>query len=346
MMWNLHRITRLGRRLINGQGTVEGQAYEVMCLCEAEDEEKPAAIHLPGEMDRIIGLAPVNTQANESRRVAGGVVHHVATLAYSLRNTALYDGHLYSGALKIPLGHQPERWRSDVPLQSFEHATLCSSMNADRYFGHWLMDSVPSTMAAMQLGTAVIVDRPISPHTRDYSGLFQLSTVPVKVGHFKQLNVLEDFSQNSYKRQRYQRMRDTLWNEKPAPDTDCLMFVRGSSGVDRQFVNEPAVAEFLAHRGVRIIHPMNLSVDELIRFSLNARVAIGVEGSHLIHSLLTLRPGGTLLILQPPYRFSTILKDYTDALDLRFAFVLGEPSGSGFVIDTDRLARTLDLLPT
>jgi hypothetical protein len=130
----------------------------VTCLCDAEDDEKPAAIHLPGEMDRITGLAPDNTLAKESRRVAGGLVHHVATLAYSLRNTALYDGHFYYGALKIPLGHQPERWRSDAPLQSFEHATLCSSMNADRYFGDWLMDSVPSTMAALQLGTAAVVD--------------------------------------------------------------------------------------------------------------------------------------------------------------------------------------------
>jgi hypothetical protein len=345
MMWNLHRLGWLARRLLSGPGTVQQTAHEVTCLCEAEDDEKPAAIHLPDEMDRIIGLAPLNNQAYESKRVAGGPAHHVATLSYSLRDVALFDGHLYAGRLKIPLGQQPERWHSDAPLQSFEHATLCSSMNADRYFGHWLMDSIPTTMTAMQLGTAVIVDRPISPHTRDYTSLFQLSTVPVKVGHFRQLNVLQDFGQNSYKRQRYRRMRDTLWNAKPAPDSDCLMFVRGRSGVDRQFVNEPAVAEFLAHRGVRIIDPMALSVDELIRLSLNARVAIGVEGSHLIHSLLTLRPGGTLLTLQPPYRFSTILKDYTDALDLRFAFVLGEPSGSGFVIDTDRLARTLDLLP-
>ena len=71
--------------------------------------------------------------------------------------------------------------------------------------------------------------------------------------------------------------------------------------------------------------------------------AAGVEGSGLIHGILTLEEGGGLLVLQPPTRFSAIYKDLTDRDRQQFGFVVGHPRGGDFWVDPDEVERTLDL---
>jgi hypothetical protein len=73
-------------------------------------------------------------------------------------------------------------------------------------------------------------------------------------------------------------------------------------------------------------------------------MVISCEGSHLSHAIYTMADDATLLVLQPPERFSLAFKAFTDRLDMRFAFVVGRPCPDGFEIDLDELSGFLDTL--
>jgi hypothetical protein len=76
---------------------------------------------------------------------------------------------------------------------------------------------------------------------------------------------------------------------------------------------------------------------------LNANIVIGVEGSHLSHSIYPIKDGGSIIVLQPPNRFSMVLKDFTDCLDMNFGFLVGtEKEGGNFEINIQRLDELID----
>jgi hypothetical protein len=70
-----------------------------------------------------------------------------------------------------------------------------------------------------------------------------------------------------------------------------------------------------------------------------------VEGSHLMHGLMVLEPGASVLTLQPPDRFCGVIKRTTDMEYLNYGFVVGQAEEGGFRADPDEVERTLDMLP-
>jgi hypothetical protein len=54
--------------------------------------------------------------------------------------------------------------------------------------------------------------------------------------------------------------------------------------------------------------------------------------------------GASFLVIQPPDRFALAYKEFADALDMRFAFVVGVQSARGFQVSIDELRKTIDLL--
>ena len=74
------------------------------------------------------------------------------------------------------------------------------------------------------------------------------------------------------------------------------------------------------------------------------QVVVGVEGSHLLHGLWTIAERGAMLVLQPPFRFNNVGKNYTDCLGQRYAFVIGHPQEGGFVIQLDEFKTVLDMV--
>lgn len=114
----------------------------------------------------------------------------------------------------------------------------------------------------------------------------------------------------------------------------------------RTLTNELALAEHLRDtRGFRILDPMSNDVETIRTTCAGAQTIIGVEGSHLIHGLMTLKEGGALISLMPPNRFYALNKHITDRDHQHFGFVVGTPDADGFHINIDEVERTLDLLP-
>ncbi len=56
-----------------------------------------------------------------------------------------------------------------------------------------------------------------------------------------------------------------------------------------------------------------------------------------------LKDKGTVITLQPPYRFNNFTKDWADCLGMNYGFVVGDPAEDGFRIDVNDVLRTIDL---
>jgi capsular polysaccharide biosynthesis protein len=110
-------------------------------------------------------------------------------------------------------------------------------------------------------------------------------------------------------------------------------------------LNEAQIAEALmSRRGFKVLDPMKATVAEIIEACAGARVVAGVEGSHLVHGLISMPPDAALFVIQPPQRVLSVLKHATDRQGQRFSFVVASGGKDEFSVRLDEVERTLDLL--
>jgi capsular polysaccharide biosynthesis protein len=113
--------------------------------------------------------------------------------------------------------------------------------------------------------------------------------------------------------------------------------------LQRRLVNEAEIAERVAQRGFIVLDPSVSSAQEIIDACSEVDIVMGVEGSHLSNGLMWMARSGTLLVLQPPQRFVTVLKDHCDNLGMRYAFIVCDRvSADDFGAAPDVVERTLD----
>jgi hypothetical protein len=85
-----------------------------------------------------------------------------------------------------------------------------------------------------------------------------------------------------------------------------------------------------------------MSVGELVEKINGTNIVVGVEGSQLIHGVLNLKENGTLLCIQPPDRFNAIYRPFTEAVNLYWAFVIGNGNRHNFTVSITDLLATID----
>lgn len=125
-----------------------------------------------------------------------------------------------------------------------------------------------------------------------------------------------------------------------------MFILRRNSGKRRILNNELELAEYLhERRGFRILDITTADVPTILATCAGAQVLVGVEGSHMVHGVMVLQPGGSVLALQPSDRFCGVLKRTLDRDDQHFGFVVGHAEEGGFRIDPSEVERTLDLFP-
>jgi hypothetical protein len=306
----------------------------------------PSAFYLPGQLERITGQAFNSEPPWE--QVKARSKHHGPTRGYLLRNVTLVDGSLYKGDARTFLATR-RRWLPritvDVELESV--CLYCSTVGL-QYFGSWLIDDCPTYLLAHGAGQPATLDTPRSSHAIGYEQIFAMDPLRLRTAFFRELIVFDDFSQNSHKRVRFRRLVERASATVDGRDCPGVFILRGSHGARRILVNELELAEELRTRsGFRVIDPMRNDVPAILAACKGARTVVGVEGSALMHGLMTLEEGGSVVTLQPPSRFVSVYKNLTDRDSQYFAFVVGKPVGrrGDFVIDSDELQRTLDMLP-
>lgn len=336
-------MSRLRPRFGRSNSYKAGAAHSWI-LAPEERAQVPTAIFEAEDLAKIQAVAPdASSLAGELERVRGGPVTHFATTAYELRDAVLSGGQLFTREVYYRLGDERARLFASGALREHADAVLASSHYGVKYFGHWMNDDLPKLLAARDIGHAVsTLLRPTAAQRR-YLELLGLETETLSDAWFRKIVVIDDVGQNAYKRERIRRLRALAGAHAPAEPSAGVMLLRGHTGIRRVLLNEDDVAEMARRRGYAVIDPAAVDAGELLRICVGARVVVGVEGSQLMNGIMWMAADGAVLTIQPPQRFTMVLKAYCDAVGIRFAFIVGDARGSDdFRVDPQALERMLD----
>jgi len=345
-MINAIPLKRRVLRILTGRQTYQEVSDKCWTLCPSESAPSPPAIYLDGELDKVSAVQENTSHDYQMEKIRGKRAEHAPTLAYRIRNAHVLDGYVYKGAMKHPLVATKESLFSLGGTDYIPKAAITCTLCGNHFFGHWMRDDLTLTLAAQQFAEAITVARKLYTHEPEYRHLYGIQARSFTRVQCDELIVIDDFGQNQFKRERYELLRSRLKVLEPLHSSYGVMIRRGISGVQRLLTNEAEVEQFLMTRGFTIIDPERMSATEIVRRILGAKIVVGTEGSHMVHGIFPMANHGTILTLQPPYRFNNVFKDYTDSLDMHYAFVVGKPAPDGFTIALEDLARTLDKIET
>ncbi len=338
---------RLVRRLAGlPAGQVKDLASRSWQIAPSETGICPRAFFLPGQLDRVVG-SEFASPTYRGQMEGTTEVHHAATVAHLVENVVFADGVLYKKNASTFMVNDHKKIPRIVLDDEIDLGALYCTPAGYGYFGQWLMDDCVTYAMAQAEGIPLTVPRKASAHALAYEGLFGMAPRRVEGAFIRKLIMFDDFGQNQHKRARFRALSDKLTQTVPEATHPGVFVLRGGSGVRRVMRNERELAEQLSRtRGFRTVDHMQCTVPEIVSICAGAKVVIGVEGSHLLHGILTLKPGASIVAIMPPARFATPLKDIADRDGMHFGFVVGTQSGDDFFADPDEVERTLDLLPS
>jgi Glycosyltransferase 61 len=334
------RISRLFGR---PQATVRDVSQKEWVLHSATVATVPPAIFSESDLQRVTSVMEETTLDMELRRIRGGHRDHAATTVFEISNVELRDGFVFKGPWVYRLLRARAKSPSATPVITVPDAVIGCTLLGSIYFAHWITDDLTLQLAAEQLGIPVGVERNPYRQEVDYRLLFDTPPSVFQRARFPRFTMLADFGQNKYKEERYRSLRQRLRAACPSRVAHPRIYLRrGTRGAPRTLVNTAEVETFLSSQGFVLIDPDQNSPAEIAQIANGAKIAISVEGSHMVHGLVNIADGGTILQIQPPDRFNNLFKDYTDCLGMRYGFTVGLPAEGGFHLPIEDLRRFLD----
>jgi hypothetical protein len=346
---NAARLRRVAQRLVRGPvHHIKTLAERQWTIAPAESSCVPPAIYLEGAIERIRGLSQWRHWEVEQRLIRGEQLDHAPCTACLVRDVDLVGAFLYKGAAIDQPGYGRDAWwlPGAGPSERLSDAELVTTRNGSLYFGCWLLDEMP--LALLMDGARKI--RMCSQPYQHEAGYREILDQPaprlVRRARIDRLTLYSDVGQNRSREERYRRLRARMRSHLDESKIDApagVYIKRGDSGEPRIVANESEVEALMRRLGFRIVDPMGLSAEEVARLTLDARIVVGVEGSHLSHAIYSMADEACLVVLQPPARFSLAYKEYTDRMAMRLAFVVGEPHPLGFTVALHEVERTIEL---
>ncbi len=333
--------TRLARRPPRTLQSVAAKTWEI---APSETSIAPPACFLPNQLERVTGWEFASEHPR--RAMEGGSIVHRATRGFLLKDVWLIDGALYKDDARSWLSPR-SGWlpRIHVECEIGRGAVYCTALG-NKYFGSWLIEDCVTYPLACAEGVPVTTSQVVNIHTTGYKNWLGMKPAHLSNAFFRELVIFEDVGQNRHKHLRFRAMSDRLLSHVKASPHPGVFILRGGTGELRLLHNEIELAEHLRdRRGFRILDPLKADVPTIVATCAGARTVVGVEGSQLVHGILALQPGGSVLALQPPDRFVKVYKDLTDRDHQHFGFVVGQPEDKGFRVDPAEVERTLDLFP-
>jgi hypothetical protein len=352
MQLNLPMVKRVARRLaVRRAPDFHSFASREWILCPPERATVPPALFLPGAIERVRALSPWRNWDTERSLLAGGSIEHAASVARMVPDVELAGAYLYRGAAKFKPGFGEERvFGADPgPAERLDEVHLMTSQAGSHFFGTLMLDDMPLNLIPEPGSPCIAMMSKPYVHEAGYRELLGLPRPrEVARARIRRLMCYTDFAQNSFKRARYEllraRLRAALGPQAGRVPPPGVYLRRGIGGEPRRLVNEAELEQALLALEFDILDPENLSAQDVARRSLDARVVIAVEGSHLSHAIFSAAEQATFLVIQPPERFALAYKEYTDRMDMRFALVVAEPAPGGFRVVIDEVHRLLELL--
>ncbi len=333
-------------RIPGTRSTLQQAATRHWTLHPPELQLTPAAVYLKDDLLKITDVEEHTSLEVEMRKIRGGPVEHAATTAYELRDAELIHGTVTKGAFTLKLTPQRRRLLSPAPPRTKQPCALGSTYFGSIYFGHWLTDDLTLHLAAESLAMAVATDRQPYRHEPGYCRLLGIPQQKTSTALFSQLIILDDIGQNSHKRHRYRELRSRLRRQVDSGPNRLIYIRRGTSGAAaaRKLVNARQVEAPLASQGFAIVDPDIMSAEQITAAIAGARIVVGVEGSHMLHALYAIADDARICVIQPPYRFVNVIKDYADCLDIRYGFTVGDLHPEGFTVPIPSLMEVLSRL--
>lgn len=347
MGFNVPRLRRSVLRALAGRPVeLEDACERRWTVCPAGRGMVQPALYPDGAIEKITQLSPFRTWEVEEPLIRGGEVQLKPTTGYLLRQADVVAGYVYCGGYQWQGGHGDSTWwlpalPAEPPL---DQATMVSTNSGTIFFGCLLLDDFPLELLGADLATNVSLPSKPSVHEAGYRALMGLPPKRVvKRTRIRELTFFVDPAYNASKSERYRQLRQAL--RRHAPPSACpgrVYIRRGMSGQRRVMANEAELEAVLVQRGFVVVDPMQLSADEVTRLSLDARLVVSIEGSQISHAIYAMADDATLVVLQPPDRFCTQYKEFTDAMGMRFGFVVCEPGAEGFSVNIPELLHLLD----
>lgn len=344
--YRLRKLMRIPFGLMDG---ILDAAHSVKVLHPVHTEPSMPALYLEQHLQKIQRICSHRTRELEDAKIHGYKWPHAPTIEYKIRDIKIRCGHLYKGPYKMSLVVPKDPLFVDakatdvIPIRA---ATMASTYSGNAYFGPFLREDLPLSLLAEDYAENIVVNRPLYHHEPGYREMLGCPRPAAPVyADVAELTLYQDFGKNPHKRERYLFLRNRLKQHLnlPAGDVNRRVYIkRGQTGVKRVMTNEAGVEAYLHRAGFVVIEPARLTPEEISRALFGARVVVSVEGSHISHSVYSMADNATLLVLQPPDRFSTAFKDFTDCLDMRFAFLVGDKTLEGFDINIADLERLLN----
>lgn len=344
--FNFSAITHLikSRILRLHSNSLENYAVKSWEIAPAETTRTPSAFFLPDQLERVTGWAFASAHPRFSMN--GGISNHSATKGYLLKDVWLIDGTLYKNNAHSWLTPRLSKWIQIKVNYEVEHGAIFCTASGNKYFGNWLMDDCTAYDLASAEGTPVTTDQAVTQHTQGYEDWLGMKPIRMRNTYFKELVIFDDIGQNRHKHKRFRSMNVKVLSHVKVSPHPGVFILRGGTGELRLLHNELAIAEYLKNkRGFKILDPAKTDVPTIVSTCAGAQMIVGVEGSGLIHGILALQEGGSVLALQPPDRFVKVYKDLTDRDQQNFGFVVGHAQGNGFHINPHEIEKTIDLFP-
>lgn len=310
-------------------------AHNATTLCKAEKESLPPAIYLQSHLYRFLTPNPYFTMKGEYERLLATSIVHEPTLLIPFKKSLIFSAGIIN--TKCQLYRRKVQKNNTETSINLDAGVLVDNMFSAIFFGHWLRDELPASLISNPSMPALALHKPKYSHASGYNELLQTNTLYGYRGKVKSLHLLVDFSQNSYKQNRYEVLKNRLNKDiQQKAQYQGVYIARGTSGTNRLLKNEEALTDHLTKRGFDVIFPEIMSASEIVNRLWNAPMVIGVEGSALSHSIYTLAKHGSMLILQPPHRICHSYKGILDARNHPYGFYVCKPDndGDGFSVDS------------
>ena len=334
----------------------QGKILESLCvksweIAPGNTTITPKAYFLKGQLERIIDTA--YTVDPNAMNYGGYKKKHEPTRAYLLKDVWMLNGSIFKGLNQFKF-HPPSQIKnskyyfSPITVETeINNASIYSSYNGNEFFGMWLTDDCSMYSLAASEGLPVTSNIYASKHMLEYESLLDMKPFRTNGAFIKNALFFDDnWGNNESKHERFSANRNKLLSNFPAASHPGIFILRGNSGKTRIMLNEIEIAEQLRDKyGFKIVDVTKHSAAEIISESIGAQILVGIEGSHLLHGLMVLQPGTSVLTLQPPNRFCGVIKVTTDMENQNFGFVVGIPKKDGFYVDLEEVERTLDLFP-
>ena len=340
---------RLVKRFILGPGSLEDTSFKQEVMCAEERTTLPPAIFLPDQLERVAeqkihGWGAKSREEAIAEATATAVVHAPA-IAYHIKDATLIDGRLFAGRFKYPIAQKSLYATNVQEPRRFNIAALASSFLGTKYFGHWLTDDSTRFMLAEQFGTPLCARMPVYVHQRMYQKYFEQNWEPTDRAYIDHLVIFQDFSQSSFKRERYRKLRERIKKRFPVSTRRSNIFLRrGQTGSSRSIQNEEAIVGALVKRGFMVVDIASDRLEHIVEPLLSAKLVVSMEGSHVAHCTLTVPEDSALLILEPPDKFSGVHRSQAGCLGVKFGFVVGEFGDAGYRFSVNEILQTIDLL--